>query len=176
MKMKSNNRKRKLGFTLLELTVATAMLAVLTTSSMVLVRTSYTAWNRHEDDHLQRQEGIAVLRHIARHVRQAKAVMAISAASDNSGSLSLLTTDGNVLVWEHDAATKEVRYGIATATNVLAKGIEELTFVGIKVDGVQQTTEVGLIHLVQCTAKFNLARPAGSVLETLSCRAWLRAW
>lgn len=174
--MKNNNRKRNPGFTLLELTVATAILAMLSTASMVLVRTSYTAWNRHEDDHAQRQECIAMLRHIVRQVRQAKAVLAISAAADNSGSLSLLTTDGKVLVWEHDAAAKEVRYGITTATNVLAQGIEELNFVGVKVDGVQQTTEVGLIHLVQCTAKFNLVRPAGNTLVTMSCRAWLRAW
>jgi len=161
---------------MLELTVATAMLAMLTASSMVLVRTSYTAWNRHEDDHSQRQAAIAVLRHIGRRIRQAKAIMAISAASDTSGSLSLLTTDGNVLVWEHDATTKEVRYGITTATNVLAKGIEELTFVGVKVDGVQQTTEVGLIHLVQCSTKFNLVRPTSNELVSMSSRAWLRAW
>ncbi len=152
------------------------MLAALTTSCMVIVRTSYTAWNRHEDDHSQRQAGIAVLKHIVRQTRQIKAVTAVSLASDNSGSLTLLDTDGNQLVWEHDASSKEVLYGITTATNVLATGIEELNFIGFKVDGTTQTTEVGLIHSVQCTTKVNFTRPAGIEAVTTSCRAWLRAW
>ena len=156
--------------------MTTAMLALITTSSMVLVRTSYTAWNRHEDDHAQRQAGLAVLRHITRQARQAKAVFAISAPTDNSGTLSLLTTDGQLQVWDHDAVTKEVRFGINTATDVLATGIEELTFVGIKVSGWEQTTEPGWIHSVDSTTKVNLTRPSGTDVVTSSCRAWLRAW
>ena len=152
------------------------MLAVLTTSCMVVVRTSYTAWNRHEDDHDQRQAGLAVLKHIVRQARQMKAVSAISLASDNSGALSLLDTNENLLVWEHDSGSKEVRYGLTTATNVLATGIEELTFVGFKVDGVTPTTDPGLIHMIECTTKINLTRPAGTEAVTTSCRAWLRAW
>jgi len=174
--MKNNRKKSKTGFTLLELVVSTAMLAMLSTACMMLVRTSYTAWNRHEDDHAERQEGLAVLRHIARQTRQSTAVMAISEASDNSGSLSLLTADGQTQVWEHNAGTKEVLYGIGTATEVLATEIEELTFVGQNVLGSVQTTDPGLIHSVQCTTKVNLTRPSGIETVTSSCRAWLRAW
>ena len=174
--MNNNNPINRTGFTLLELIVATAMLAMVTTASMVLVRTSYTAWNRHEEDHAQRQAGLAVLRHITRQSRQARAVMAISAASDNSGSLSLLTTDGQLLVWDHDLATKKVLFGVDTATETLATGIEELTFIGFELNGTNQTTETGLIHSVNCTTKVNLTRPAGTEVATSSCRAWLRAW
>lgn len=174
--MKSNRKKTRTGFTLLELIVSTAMLAMLATACMMLVRTSYTAWNRHEDDHAQRQQGLAVLRHIARQTRQSTAVMAISEASDNSGSLSLLTADGQTQVWQHNAGTREVLYGIGTATEVLATEIEELTFVGQNVLGSVQTTAPGLIHSVQCTTKVNLTRPSGIETVTSSCRAWLRAW
>jgi len=174
--MNHSNQERRTGFTLLELIVSTAMLAMLATACMMLVRTSYTAWNRHEDDHAQRQGGLLVLQHIARQTRQSRAIMAITAASDNSGSLSVLTTDGRLLVWEHNAATKEVLYGEDTATSVLATSIEELTFVGIKVNGIEPTTETGLIHLVECTTKVNLTRPTGIKAVTASCRAWLRAW
>ncbi len=176
MRMNPNNQVRRTGFTLLELMVSTAMLAMLATACMMLVRTSYTAWNRHEEDHAQRQEGLAVLRHIARQTRQSKAVMAITAASDNSGSLSLLTADGRILIWDHNTSTKEVLFGENTATDVLATGIEELTFVGTKVNGTDQTVEPGLIHTVHCTTKVNLTRPAGTEAVTSSCRAWLRAW
>lgn len=160
----------------MELTVTTAILALVATASMTLVRTSYTAWNRHDDDQSQRQQAAAVLRHICRHVRQARAVMAISSAVDNSGSLSLLMPNGEVCVWDHNASTKQVSFGIGTASSLLASGIEELNFRGTKVDGSTQITEVGLIHSILCTVKFNLTRPAGNELITISSQAWLRAW
>ena len=97
--MKNSRKTTRLGFSLLELIVTTTMLATLTASCMVIVRTSYTAWNRHEDDHTQRLAGKAVLQHVVRKVRQARAVIAISLASETSGSLTLLDADGNVLVW-----------------------------------------------------------------------------
>ena len=164
------------GFTLLELATSTAVLAVLATACMVLVRTSYTSWNRHEDDHAQRQAGLAVLRHITRQARQCRGVVAISLATDNSGTLSLLTPDNRVLVWDHDSGTSTVNFGIDTADQVLATGVKELTFVGLKLDGSTQSTEPGLIHSIQCTTRVDITRPSGIVTDTHSTRAWLRAW
>jgi len=160
----------------MELIVTTAMLATLSVSCMGIVRTSYNAWNRHEDDLTKRGAGLAVMKHIVRQARQAKAVMAISAAADNSGTLSLLDTNGNILVWEHDEGSNEVRYGVDTATNLLAAGIETLSFEGLKVDGTTASTDPGLIHSVQCTATVELTRPAGTETVTTSNRAWIRAW
>jgi prepilin-type N-terminal cleavage/methylation domain-containing protein len=174
--MKSNNRYRQPGFSLLELTVSTAILALVATASMALVRTSYTAWNRHDDDQAQRQEAAAVLRHIARNVRQARGVMAISSAGDNSGTLSLLMPNGQTYVWDHNGGTKEVQFGIGSATSHLASNVEQLNFRGLKIDGVTETTEVGMIHSVLCTVRFNLTRPTGTQLVTVSSQAWLRAW
>ncbi len=174
--MKNCKTTTHTGFTLLELIITTAMLAALTTSCMVVVRTSYTAWNRHEDDHTQRQAGLDVLNHIVRTARQAKAVTAISLASNNSGTLTMLDINGNLLVWDHDSGSKEVRYGVTSATNLLASGVEELTFVGRKADGVTSTTDPGLIHSVECTSKVNVTRPTGAETITSTCRAWLRVW
>lgn len=170
------NSNRQLGFTLLELMVTTAMLAVLSTATMTLVRTSYSAWNRHEEDQETRQAGIAVLRHIVRHARQATAVMAISSAGDNSGSLSVLTTSGQTLVWDHDAGTKRVLFGVTTANQVLATDIEELNFVGFRTDGTTASTDVGLIHSIRASTEIALNHPAGTEAVTTSCQAWLRAW
>lgn len=156
--------------------MTTAIMALVAASTMTLVRTAYTAWNRHDDDQLQRQQAAAVLRHIGRHVRQAKAVTAISTAADNSGTLSLLMPSGETYVWDHNGTTKEVSFGIDTASSLLALGIEELNFRAVKVDGVTQVAEVGLIHSIHCTVKFNLTRPAGNQLITVSSQACLRAW
>ena len=156
--------------------VTTAMLAALSTATMALVRTSYAAWNRHEEDQETRQAGIAVLRHIVRHVRQATAVTAISTPNDNSGTLSVLTASGQTLVWDHDAATKRVLFGVTTANQVLATGIEELNFVGLRTDGAATTTDVGLIHSVRATTEIALHHTSGTEAVTTSCQAWLRAW
>jgi hypothetical protein len=111
-----------------------------------------------------------------RHVRQATSVSAISSAADNSGSLSLLTSSGQTYVWDHDAGTKRVLFGITTATQVLATGIEELNFVGIRTDGSTQTTDVGLIHSIRATTEVALDHNSGIEAVTASCQAWLRAW
>ncbi len=174
--MKNNSQTNRQGFTLLELIVTTAMLAALTASCMVIVRTSYTSWHRHEGDHTARQSGLAVLKHIVRQSRQCRSVLDISNAAETSGTLSLLDTDGNILVWEHNAGSKEVLFGVTTASDVLATGIEELNFVGLKVDGTTQTTDPGLIHAVHCTTKVDLTRPASTETVTNSCRAWIRSW
>lgn len=174
--MKNPNLKNRLGFTLLELITTTAMLATLTAACMVLVRTSYTAWNRHEDDHAVRRAGVDVLKHIVRQARQAQGVLEISLASETSGTLKLLGSQGNILVWEHDNGSKQVRFGLTTASSVLASNIEELNFVGYKLDGITTTTDPGLIHSVECTTKVNVPRPTGSETITTSNRAWLRAW
>jgi hypothetical protein len=174
--MNSSSKTRRLGLSLLELAVVTAMLAVLTTSSMVVLRTAYTVWNRHEDDHQIRSSAMGVLRHVVRHSRQARAVMAISAASDNSGSLALLDENGQVWVWDHDASTDVVSFGPDSADNLLATQIDELSFTGIKVDGSTPTTELGMIHSIECRITVTVPRPSGSEQITSSCRAWLRSW
>ena len=174
--MKNSRYPNRRGLSLLELMVTTAMMATLVGACMNLMRTSYTAWNRHEEDHAKRQVGLAVLKHITRQTRQMRSVLAISGPSDNSGSLTLLSTDGRVWVWDHDSSTNQVLYGENTATSVLATDVAELNFVGLKLDGSTATTEAGLIHAIDCTTKVNLTRPSGTQAVEASCRAWIRAW
>jgi len=174
--MQLNNQKRKNGFTLLELMVATFMLTLITGSSMLLLRTSYTSWSVHQEDHQKRRSGLAVLNHIVRHVRQAQAVVAISESSNPSGLLSLMDVDGNTMVWEHDPQTNQVLFGFSSATEVLAHDIVELSFVGFKANGTDTTTEPGLVRSLGCETKVGIERPAGVELVTMSSRAWLRAW
>ncbi len=176
MKMKNSTYHKKRGFTLLELMVTTSMLAILTTASMTLVRTSHTAWNLHSAEQETRQSGIAVLRHIVRETRQASGVVAITDPSNLSGSISLLNAAGETLVWSHDPINKRVLFGVSTATDVLANGIEELSFQGIRADGVQTTTEVGLVHSIKATTKVTLNKGASTEDVITSCQAWLRAW
>lgn len=174
--MKSNKQLKRLAFSLMELSVTVAILATVSAATMALVRTSYTAWSRHDDDQAQRREASALQRHITRHIRQSLAVMDISDSSETSGNLSLLMSTGDTYVWEHDTASNEVRFGIGSASSLLATGIEELSFRGFNADGTTETTEVGLIHAIELTSKYNLDRPSGLEANTNSCQAWLRSW
>jgi prepilin-type N-terminal cleavage/methylation domain-containing protein len=173
MSRTSNTRR---GFTLAEVIAATAILAVLTTSSFALVRTANDAWRRHRDDSMQRSEAIAALQHLVRRIRQAAQVTAISAAADASGTITLQMADGTSAIWDHDAATNSILYGTATPTGLLAEGITQLSFMGLTANGFSVTTDVTKIHAVLCTVRFTLNRPTGPVTETVTNLAWLRAW
>jgi hypothetical protein len=173
--MRPTNAPRR-AFTLVEAIAATAMLAVLTTASFTLIRTANSAWLRHRDDAGRRREAVVAVQHIMRRVRQAYRVTAISAASDASGSLTLVMPGNVAATWDHNAGTNQLLYGASAATSLLATGISEFSLLGLKADGATPTTETDLIHAVKCTIKYPLQRPAGAVVETLSSTSWLRAW
>ncbi len=168
--------RRRRAFTLVEAIAATAIMAMLTTASFTLVRTANTAWLLHRDDTSRRREAVVAMQHMVRRLRQAYRVTAVSAASDVSGGLTLVMPGNTLAVWDHNAGTNEILYGTTTPTDLLAAGISELAFTGLKADGATSTTETDLIHAVKCTIKYTVPRPSGPVTETLSSTAWLRAW
>lgn len=168
--------KRHLGFTLVEMIAATAILAVLTTSSFTLVRTANDAWRRHRDDAQQRREGVAALQHVVRRVRQATQVTAISSAADMSGYLTLQMPDGTLALWDHDAVANQMLYGPVTPNNLLAENITIANFTGLTANGLAQTADPAKIHAVKCLVTYTLNHPAGVATETVSCVAWLRSW
>lgn len=174
--MKRPRSNPKQGFSLLELSIAMAMMAALSAASMVLLRTSQSSWSRHREDHERVQSASAALRHIVRSTRQAVAVTAISAPANNSGSLSLLRSDGTTLVWAHDNVNDQIDYGETTASSLLSNYVTALNFVGYKADGTTTTEDVDLIHIIECTVTFELDRPTGTITRQLTSRAWLRAW
>jgi prepilin-type N-terminal cleavage/methylation domain-containing protein len=173
--MNRTNRRRA-GFTLVEMIAATAMLAVLTTSSFALVRTANDAWRRHRDDSQSRREAIAALQHVVRRVRQATQVTAISTAADDSGFLTLQMADGTSALWDHNSGTSQVLYGTTIADNLLAASVTQMNVIGLTANGLAQTTDPARIHAVRCQMTYALSRPTGPVNETVSCTAWLRAW
>lgn len=173
--MRRTNARRR-GFTLVEMIASTAIMATIATSGFVVVRTANNAWVRHRDDANKRREAFAVLEHIARRVRQATRVTAITTAVDTAGALTVLMPSGTNSMWSRNSGTNQVLYGTTSPTNLLATGITEATFVGFKADGTTTTTETDLIHAIRCTVKYTLSRPAGAVTETVSRTAWLRSW
>jgi prepilin-type N-terminal cleavage/methylation domain-containing protein len=167
--------RRRSGFSLLEMMVATAIMATLLTSVVVMLRSGYAVWNAQEQDIAVASSGNAVLRHVVRELRQATAVTAISAPASTTGSLTFLTSSGATRSWSYNSGQSQVLFNNGTATQVLAPAINGLTFVGYEADGVTQTTVVDDIQVVRCSVTVTLTQGGGTV-RTIACRAWLRSW
>jgi hypothetical protein len=167
--------RHRSGLSLLEMMVATTMMATLMTSVVVVMRSGYAVWNAQEADIDVLENGYGVLRHFAQQLRQADSVSAISAPSDTTGDLSFLTVSGTTRTWSHNGAPEEVYFNNGTSNQLLAKKVDTLTFTAYEADGVTQTTNVGDIQVVKCTVQVTLPQ-GGGVTRTISCRAWIRSW
>ncbi|MCI0492521.1 MAG: hypothetical protein L0Z07_06270 [Planctomycetes bacterium] len=175
MKTRQAVNVRRDGLSLLELMAATAMMATLMASVVVVVRSGYAIWTVQQDDLDRLENAYGVLRHLVREVRQADSVAVISAPSDTSGDVSLLTASGVTRAWSHNAATGEVSFNNGVNNQLLARNIDQIVFVGYKADGVTQSTIVEEIQLLECRVQVTLPNAAGPV-RTVSSRAWIRSW
>ena len=87
MRPKRAANDRRSGLSLLEMMVATAIMATLMASVVVVMRSGYAVWNAQEADIDVLENGYGVLRHFVQQMRQADSVTAISAAERHDGRL-----------------------------------------------------------------------------------------
>src|SRR3954468_18512706 len=167
-------KNHRSALSLLEMMAATAIMASVTAAIVVVMNTGFVVWSAQEADIDVLENGYGVLRHVCRQMRQATAITAITAASNTTGSLSFTTTAGATCTWSRDASSN-VYYNNGTSNQLLAKGINALTFTGLKADGITATTTVTDIQVVQCQVQVTLPRGGGTT-RTLTTRAWIRTW
>ena len=167
-------KKRLSGLSLLEMMAATAIMATATAAIIVAMNTGYAVWTAQEADIDVLENGYGVLRHYVRQMRQATAVTAITAPGNSLGSLSFTTAAGATCTWARNASN-DVYYNNGTSNQLLAKGINSLTFTAYEADGATATTNIADIQTIQCQVQITLPRGAG-ITRTLSTRAWVRSW
>lgn len=160
---------------LLELVIATSMLATVMTTISVVMRTSRQAWEAHEDDYTRIESAHATLRHIVRQVRQADAVTEISNRNDNSGRIGLLLPSGDTRIWDHDANTNTVNCGIGSPDSLLAPDITGLRFIGLRADAATDATTADEVQCLQIDVTVQLPRDVNGT-RTVSSWAWVRSW
>jgi hypothetical protein len=153
---------------------ATAIMATITASVVVVMRSGYAVWNAQEADIDILENGYGVLRHFVTQLRQATTITAITASSNSQGSLSFTTSTGATRTWTRNASS-DVYFNNGTSNQLLAKNINSMTFTGYEADGVTATTNVSEIQVVQCQVQITLPRGAG-ITRTLTTRAWVRSW
>jgi hypothetical protein len=160
---------------LLELVIATSMLALVMTTVSVVLRTGRQAWEAHTADYERIEAAHGTLRHAVRQVRQASRVFAITPSTDASGQLSLEMPDGSVVVWDHDDATNVMNYGITTADALLARNIEEFRLTGFEANGTTVTVIPDDIRALRIEVTVQLPVESGGT-RTVSSWAWIRSW
>ena len=170
----ARNSLRRPGLSLLEMVIASTMLAIVAATVVVVLRSSREAWEAHAADFSRIEAAHATLRHIVREVRQADAVTALSASTDNSGSLSLRMSDGSIKVWDHDAGTNTVSFGISTANQLLAPDITGLRFSGFRANGTTATTVADDVQCLRVEVTVQLPREANGE-RIVSSGDWVRS-
>ncbi|MGE3775595.1 MAG: hypothetical protein AB7F89_00295 [Pirellulaceae bacterium] len=161
--------------TLLELIIASTMLAAVMAAVSVVMRTSRQAWEAHEADYQRVEAAHATLRHIVRHVRRAVEVVDISDSADASGQLSIVLSDGTVHVWDHDDGSSCVNYGEDSASDLLASEITGLRFTGYAANGVTATAVPEQIRALLVEVDVQLPVEAGGQ-RNIKSWVWLRSW
>jgi hypothetical protein len=163
------------ALSLLEMMVATTIMATIMASVVVVMRSGYAVWNAQVADIDVLENGYGVLRHFVQQMRQADSIAAISLPSDTTGDLSFVTATAVTRAWTHNGGPKEVYLNNGVSNQLLAKSIDTLTFTAYEADGVTQTTVVSDIQVIKCSVQITLPQGAG-VSRTISCRAWVRTW
>lgn len=166
-------RTTRNGFSLLELLVAVTLMVSAVTAVSVLLRVNYEAWIDYRSDNLRHESAVGVLRHMVREIRQCEEITAISAAGDNSGSLTVRMPSGDSVVWDHEGTN--VLFGTTTADQLLGNNITVLRMVGYQYDGVTSATQPEEVQCVRITVSYTLPQKA-TANRTLTATAWVRAF
>ncbi len=167
---------RRPGITLLELVVASSMLAVVMTSLTLVLRTARTSWETNDSDFAAIHHAHTVVRHFVRQAREATQLTALS-----TKSVQLKFRDGSTQTWAHQASGNGytnvvlVNYSNSSQVVPLAYGIPNLSFRGFKADGVTPTTTVDDMRVVEVTATVLIPGKANAP-QSVSSKVWIRSW
>src|SRR5262249_60092399 len=112
-------KHRRRGLSLLEMMAAPGIMATITASVVVVMRSGYAVWNAQEADIDVLDNGYGVLRHFVTQMRQATAVSAITASNNTQGSLSFTTSAGTTRTWARNASS-DVYFNNSTNNQLLA--------------------------------------------------------
>ncbi len=167
--------RRRQGMSLLELMIATTMLAMVMAAVSMILRTSRESWEAHEGDYTRIEAAQATLRHLVREVRQADAVTSISLPTDNSGQLGLLMPSAVTGLWDHDDSTDTVNFTATSGSGLLADQISGLRLTGYKADGTTTTTVPDEVQFLKIEVTVELPREANGT-RLFSSYVWLRSW
>ncbi len=177
MNTKRRSTKRN-GLTLLELVIASSMLAVLMTSLSVVLRTARVAWDTSDGDYSAMHHASTIARHLVREAREAREVTYLSPAGSE---IELLLSNGRKIRWSHAASSGSMT-DVVLVTNTtlgtsepIAHGIRNLSFVGYEADAQTVATKIQDIQLIEVQVTVDTPS-AASAQQTVRSMVWIRSW
>lgn len=138
--------KNGAGFTIVELLIVVAVMALLTAALSPLFRTSYQAWRVGDRRAEVIQNARLGMDKISRELKQAKKITGVSADSVSQGYITFLDYDENAKAFRYDGGY--LAYDSGSGLSTLAGPIESLYFSCYESDGTTLTTSLANISTI----------------------------
>lgn len=169
-----NKRIRQHGTTLVEMTVAVAVVAIVFATLMPLFASVRNSAESRCASLEMLQNARVLNEQLSRHLAQAKRVVNVSGPSETNGYIEFEAANGAVLRYEVDASGY-VRFGRAPDLSDVAGPVTSLRFVCYDANDLDGPTEIpGYIRLV--TWEASLKSSAGLMRDrTIAGASFLRA-
>lgn len=169
----ARSKRQRSGFSLLEVVVSLAILAMIMTPVVALLRSSQQVWDDRESDVAVLDGAHAAVRHVVRTTRGARRVESMTPETELAGRLVVRMPDNSRLSWTR--RNNEIYFSDGGPESLLARNILGLWFVGYRDDAVTPTTTVAEMQFIEVFARVRLDRQ-GSPTRTISSKVWLRAY
>lgn len=147
-----NKTLAKPGFTLVELILVVAMIAVVGFAIAGLVRSSYEDWKLGSDRSSLLQDGRAAIEQMVRILRQAQRFSSVSPSTDEAGCITFTDVNGIAKQFKLNTDTSELEYGQPGALSALAGPVSKLVFTCYDIDanslaGAVQANSIKSVHI-----------------------------
>ncbi len=168
-----NNVRNTGGMTLVEMVVATSIMAVVMTVVVPIVVGVRNTWEAGQSGAESVQNERILADHLYRHLATATAVTAVSASTETAGYIQFTSSDGSTYRYQI-GSDDYVQFGPVGSLANLAGPVSQLQFAGYSADDfTTPATDAASIRLVQVQATFPKSKGVGRD-RTLSSAVYLR--
>jgi prepilin-type N-terminal cleavage/methylation domain-containing protein len=165
-----NKTMAKHGFTLIELIVVTAMIAVIGLATVGIVRNSYNDWKLDSSRSALLQDGQAAVDQMVRILRQVKGFDAVSASTDQAGYVTFISVNDTTEKFSLNTATDELEYTEINDPNpddvsTLIGAATSLSFTSYDIDGNVLADPVQTREIQSVSVNITLTDPEDSSIN-----------
>lgn len=175
---RGRRRSSRLGVSLLELVVASSLLAGMVSGFSLIMRSARQSWELVDDEYAAMHQVQALVRHFVRAARESHGVVAISP----DGTRITIEGEGDRrLTWSWNTSKGQsggrvtFRDSQRGGAADLAHDIRSLQFQGYALDGVTRTSDPEEIRVIEVAASVAPSEESAH-LKTVRSKVWIRVW
>jgi prepilin-type N-terminal cleavage/methylation domain-containing protein len=162
------------AFTLIELILVTAAIAIVAGALVGMIYSNYDSWKLGSSRSTLLQDGRAVLEMMTRVLRQTQRFTSVTSPGDSAGQITFADVDGTTQQFRLNTSTGEIEYGQPGSLSALAGNVNNLVFTCYDIEANSLPSPVNVrkiraVHIAQ-----TLTDPATSQSFTLSDRVFVQ--